>query len=170
MKWLGYEKEEDRTWEAEETLTYNSPRSHIQESSKIEAELLRSSSESANDVLSDYYNSIGGRPAGDTIATRSSKSKSKKKKNSTSSISKPKQRAPPTKHPRSSDSELDMKWIPKGDFWDNQIDEVISLEQDPKEGLIVLANLKNGKSVKCATTEAYKKIPQKMLLFYESKL
>ncbi|RDA88099.1 hypothetical protein CP532_5313 [Ophiocordyceps camponoti-leonardi (nom. inval.)] len=145
VKWEGWEKKADMTWEPEDNLR-----------------------ESASEILVAYYERIGGR---DSIFEESQVA-SRGKKRGRPAAGTP---ASTTKRPRkngvhpadSTPPASAKKWNPPAGSWEDEIDSIEAFEDEGSGKLAVYLIWKNGKKTKHDTTVIYKKCPQKMLQFYE---
>jgi len=62
-------------------------------------------------------------------------------------------------------------WIPKGDSWENAVQNVDTIERDGKDGqLYVFLHWNNDKKTKVGIERCYKMCPMRMLHFYEQHL
>ncbi|OQD74183.1 hypothetical protein PENDEC_c012G01820 [Penicillium decumbens] len=155
VRWKGYDDIADHTWEPEENLQ-----------------------EGAEQVLAEYYRSIGGRPekpAGKAGPGRKRKSMGETKSPSASASAEPKRRRRSTKAqdqvPETEADEDNDSWVPKGKSWDQELDTVDTIIRDQDDGgLYAMLLWKNGKRSRVSIESCYEKCPKKMLKFYESHL
>ncbi|PHH77233.1 hypothetical protein CDD80_802 [Ophiocordyceps camponoti-rufipedis] len=144
VKWEGYNKKSDMTWEPEDNLM-----------------------ESASDILAQYYNQIGGR---DSIFEESQVASRSKKRGRTSTGT-PSTTKRPRKnglHPADSTPPASArKWSPPAGSWEDEIESIDACHDEGSGKLAVFLIWNNGKKTKHDTTVVYKKCPQKMLQFYE---
>ncbi|PHH87707.1 hypothetical protein CDD83_8510 [Cordyceps sp. RAO-2017] len=145
VKWEGWEKKSDMTWEPEDNLR-----------------------ESASEVLTEYYNRIGGR---DKIFEESDKAVRGKKRGRASSSGTPATTKRSRKngiHPAESTPPASAKkWSPPAGSWEDEIESIDACEDEGSGKLVVYLIWKNGRKTKHDTSVIYKKCPQKMLQFYE---
>ncbi|KAJ5650634.1 uncharacterized protein N7484_004357 [Penicillium longicatenatum] len=166
VKWKGYDKVEDMTWEPEENLL-----------------------DGAHDILAAYYKKIGGRPQKPSPQTPAKAGPGRKRKSMGESKVAPVE-APKSETKRrrksaaqtqasetpaltedNSENEDQTDWVPAGKNWDKELDAVDTIVRDPEsQGLFVLLVWKNGKKSRVSIETCYEKCPQKMLKFYESHL
>ncbi|KAJ6095755.1 hypothetical protein N7486_006501 [Penicillium sp. IBT 16267x] len=171
VKWKGYDKAEDMTWEPEENLK-----------------------DGAQDILAAYYARIGGRPKRPSpqkpLAQTPVKAGPGRKRKSMGEtkeepvealkpeIKKRRKSAAQTKASEtpaltddSSENEEHTNWVPKGKNWDKELDAVDTIIRDPEsQGLFVLLLWNNGKKSRVSIETCYEKCPRKMLKFYEEHL
>ncbi|KAJ5785111.1 uncharacterized protein N7503_010323 [Penicillium pulvis] len=166
VKWKGYDKVEDMTWEPEENLK-----------------------DGAQDILAAYYKKIGGRPKKPLPQTPVKAGPGRKRK----SMGEPKEEpaeAPKTETKRrrksaaqtmasetpaltedGSEDDDQTNWVPKGKNWDKELGAVDTIIRDPEsQGLFVLLLWNNGRKSRVSIETCYEKCPQKMLKFYENHL
>ncbi|KAM4062992.1 chromo shadow domain-containing protein [Hirsutella rhossiliensis] len=146
VKWEGWEKKSDMTWEPEDNLL-----------------------ESASEVLTEYYKQIGGR---DKIFEESEKAARGKKRGRASSggaaMTTTKRSRKNGLHPaESSPPATSKKWSPPAGSWEDEIESIDACEDEGSGRLVVYLIWKNGRKTKHDTSVIYKKCPQKMLQFYE---
>jgi len=152
VKWLGYEKKSDRTWEPEENLS------------------------GATDLLAEYHKKIGGKPM---ISDASSTSK-KRKQSNTLTVNQARKRGANKDDADTPTTKRKIKgaapaWEPPTGLWEEDVVSVESVEQvpDPKTGELVLMGYvvwKDDRKTQHGLQHLYKKCPQKMLQYYERHL
>ncbi|KUM61033.1 hypothetical protein ACN42_g6084 [Penicillium freii] len=163
VKWKGYPKLEDHTWEEEEGLL-----------------------EGARDIVTAYYKKIGGRPkkkaeekpaAGKPGRKRKSMGDSKVAKTvptpaATEAKRQRRKSAPKetSKQASLSSEENGVQWLPKGKNWDKDVKEVDTIVREGDAGLMAWLEFNNGHKAKLSVQACYEKCPLKMLKFYESHL
>ncbi|KAF6813860.1 chromo domain-containing protein [Colletotrichum sojae] len=150
VKWEGYEKKSDQTWEPEDSLK-----------------------EGATDILEDYLEKIGGREA---LFEEKSKAKATKKRGRPATSSTPpagNKRSRRNGHPAdatppaSATNAKGTGWqLPSGS-WEDDVESIDACEDEDTGALIIYLNWKNGQKTKHSTEVVYKRCPQKMLQFYE---
>ncbi|KAK3349357.1 hypothetical protein B0T25DRAFT_240300 [Lasiosphaeria hispida] len=147
VKWEGYEKKSDRTWEPEDNLREN-----------------------ASIILSDYLEKIGGRDR--LFVDTASALKSKKRGRPTSGT--PAAPGKRTKknggHPADLDAPLAARsatWKPPAGSWEDHIAQLDACEDEESGKLMVYLTWKNGHKTQHETSVIYNRCPQKMLQFYE---
>jgi chromobox protein 1 len=142
VKWEGYEKKSDRTWEPEENLV------------------------DASAALNEYLESIGGRdnlyvtggvkgkkrgrPSSGTPSTTTKRSKKNGDVDSDAPL--PVRNAP---------------WKPPAGSWEDHIAQLDACEDEESGKLMVYLTWKNGHKTQHETGVIYQRCPQKMLQFYE---
>ncbi|CDM35205.1 hypothetical protein DTO013E5_6648 [Penicillium roqueforti] len=162
VKWKGYDKLEDQTWEEESGLM-----------------------DGASDIVTAYYERIGGRPkrpegprvAGKPGRKRKSMGDSKPAKPApgpAASEAKRKRRKSAPKETTSqashSSEENGIQWLPKGKNWDKEVKAVDTIVREGEAGLMAWLEFNNGRKAKLSVQACYEKCPLKMLKFYESHL
>lgn len=138
VKWEGYSKKADMTWEPEENLA-----------------------ESATEILQDYYASIGGRDAAFEESHTAAKGK-KRGRQSAGAASATKRTKKNASHPATSAPPATKKWSPPSGSWEDEIESVDACESENSGKLMVFLNWKNGHKTKHDTSVVYKKCPQKV--------
>ncbi|OOQ84226.1 heterochromatin protein HP1 [Penicillium brasilianum] len=168
VKWMGWEKPEDLTWEPEASLKTG-----------------------AKAILDAYYKKIGGRPRKNAAkpATkpgpkpgpgRKRKSMGEAKKTSASAEPTEQKRRRKSSAPATEETpaetaaeseEDDLSWTPKGKDWGSQLEKVDTIirDQDSKQ-LFAFLLWKNGKRSRVALETCYDRCPKQMLQFYENHL
>ncbi|KAK4155718.1 hypothetical protein C8A00DRAFT_31471 [Chaetomidium leptoderma] len=149
VKWEGYEKKSDRTWEPEENLVDN-----------------------ASEALNEYLESIGGREK--LLDDSANALKSKKRGRASTSASTPQASGKRSKrngdHPADSEPPLSTKeatWKPPPGSWEDHIANLDACEDEESGKLMVYLSWKNGHKTQHTTSVIYQRCPQKMLQFYE---
>ncbi|KAJ9491333.1 hypothetical protein VN97_g1918 [Penicillium thymicola] len=161
VKWKGYDKLEDHTWEEEDGLL-----------------------DGAGDIVTAYYKKIGGRPKKDGEKPATAKPGRKRKSMGDSKAAKtpataateakrqrrksaPKERS---KQASPASKENGVQWLPKGNNWDKDVKEVDTIVREGDAGLMAWLEFNNGHKAKLSVQACYEKCPLKMLKFYESHL
>ncbi|KAK4134979.1 hypothetical protein BT67DRAFT_441412 [Trichocladium antarcticum] len=148
VKWEGYDKKADRTWEPEENLTAN-----------------------ASEALNEYFLSIGGREKllEDTTNALKGKKRSRPSTSSTPQASGKRSRRNGD-HPADSEPPLSAKaavWKPPPGSWEDHVAHLDACEDEESGKLMVYLTWKNGHKTQHETNVIYQRCPQKMLQFYE---
>ncbi|KGO69197.1 Chromo domain/shadow [Penicillium italicum] len=161
VKWKGYDKISDRTWEEEDGLM-----------------------DGARDIVTAYYKRIGGRPKKDDEKPATEKPGRKRKSMGSSKLAKAspapaaseakrqRRKSVPkeTKQASPSSEENGTQWLPKGKNWDKDVKEVDTIVREGDAGLMAWLEFNNGHKAKLSVQACYEKCPLKMLKFYESHL
>ncbi|OJJ45484.1 hypothetical protein ASPZODRAFT_144113 [Penicilliopsis zonata CBS 506.65] len=147
VKWKGYEKEEEQTWEPEENL------------------------ETAEEALNDYFESIGGRPQPPQAQRGRGKRKSMtkdatpvktaeepvKRRRKSKGVTEP---VEDIKTETSDETEEVGDWVPKGKSWEHEVVSVDTIIRDPDtKSLYAYLFWKNGKRSKVSIQTCYAKCP-----------
>jgi len=141
VKWKGYDKPEDYTWEPEDNLL-----------------------EGAEELLKEYYDSIGGRPE---------KQSKKRKAQSETKATPDKAELKKPRRPNAADQdseEDDLEKPPRSSNWERDVVKVETIQRDAHRGLIAFLHWEDGKTYKVSIQQCYEKCPMKMLRFYEQHL
>ncbi|KAK2041334.1 chromo domain-containing protein [Colletotrichum somersetense] len=151
VKWEGYEKKADQTWEPEDSLK-----------------------EGASEILEEYLQKLGGREA---LFEQKSKAKTTKKRGRPSgssatppaSTKKSKRNGHPAEStPSASSKEAKSKaWTLPSGSWEEEVESIDACEDEESGSLIIYLNWRNGQKTKHSKDVVYKRCPQKMLQFYE---
>ncbi|KAL9613367.1 MAG: hypothetical protein Q9167_002070 [Letrouitia subvulpina] len=160
VKWKGYEKKADRTWETEENL------------------------EGARDILEEYWNSIGGKP----VPGSTKQTKKRNRQSTGKTTAEPAKRARKGRKSAAADSDATSEppvgysdvnpdtWKPPAPLdgaWDKKVQAVDTIEKDDKGELwaYLVWNDQNDDGrfnrSKARLATCNKACPQKMLQFYE---
>ncbi|RKU49321.1 hypothetical protein DL546_009842 [Coniochaeta pulveracea] len=147
VKWEGYEKKSDRTWEPEENLA------------------------EASEILKEYYESVGGK---EKILEESKSALKTKKRGRPASDSTPSSTTKKSRkngdHPSNTSPPATAKraeWKPPGGSWEDEVADLDACEDEDTGKLMVYLTWKNGQKTQHETSVIYKRCPQKMLQFYE---
>lgn len=148
VKWEGYEKKSDQTWEPEETLL-----------------------EGAQEILKKYYVSIGGKEKvyEDTKKALNSKKRGRKSTASAGGDATPQQTQKRSRkngsHPRDSEEPLTSRqaaWKPPAGSWEDHIAQLDACEDEETGKLMVYLTWKNGHKTQHETQVIYQRCPQKV--------
>ncbi|KAK5625891.1 hypothetical protein RRF57_001607 [Xylaria bambusicola] len=144
VKWEGYDKKSDQTWEEEDNLREN-----------------------AAGVLDEYLSSVGGR---DTIldeAQTALKTKKRGRPSSGTSTNGTKRRRNES-HPASTSPPASSRaWKPPQGSWEDAVESIDACHDENTGKLIVYLTWKTGQKTQHDTKVIYARCPQKMLQFYE---
>ncbi|KAI0509674.1 heterochromatin protein one [Xylaria bambusicola] len=144
VKWEGYDKKSDQTWEEEDNLRQN-----------------------AADVLDEYLASVGGR---DTIldeAQTALKTKKRGRPSSGTPVNGSKRRRNES-HPASASPPASARaWKPPQGSWEDAVESIDACHDENTGKLIVYLTWKTGQKTQHDTKVIYARCPQKMLQFYE---
>lgn len=141
IKWEGYDRKSDRTWEPEEHL------------------------DNSKDILEEYLASIGGREALFAETTTALKTKKRGRQSSTPQTSGKRSRRENGTHPADSDRPASAEaavWRPPPGSWENDIADLDACEDEETGKLMVYLTWKNGKKTQHETPVIYQRCPQKV--------
>ncbi|KAK2014226.1 chromo domain-containing protein [Colletotrichum eremochloae] len=151
VKWEGYEKKADQTWEPEDSLK-----------------------EGASEILEEYLKKLGGREA---LFEEKSKAKTTKKRGRPSGSSatppagtkKSRRNGHPAEStpPASAKEAKSKSWTLPSGSWEEEVESIDACEDEESGSLIIYLNWRNGQKTKHSKDVVYKRCPQKMLQFYE---
>ncbi|KAJ8117196.1 hypothetical protein ONZ43_g4267 [Nemania bipapillata] len=144
VKWEGYEKKSDQTWEEEDNLREN-----------------------AAGVLDEYLESVGGR---ETILEEAQTALKTKKRGrpSTGTPANGAKRRRNDSHPASETPPASARaWKPPQGSWEDHVESIDACHDENTGKLIVYLTWKDGQKTQHDTKVIYSRCPQKMLQFYE---
>ncbi|KAK1689193.1 hypothetical protein BDP55DRAFT_432169 [Colletotrichum godetiae] len=154
VKWEGYSKKSDQTWEPEDSLK-----------------------DGASEILEEYLRKLGGREA---LFEEKTKAKNTKKRGrpSASSSTPPasSKRGKRNGHPAESTPPLSAKeakakaWTLPSGSWEDDVESIDACEDEESGSIIIYLNWRNGQKTKHPKEVVYKRCPQKMLQFYEKHI
>ncbi|ORY62608.1 chromo domain-like protein [Pseudomassariella vexata] len=147
VKWEGYEKKSDQTWEEEDNLKEN-----------------------ATVVLDEYLEKVGGRDAilKESKAAVTGKKRARPASNTPNNGTKRTKRTgshPASTTPPASVSE--KKWKAPAGSWEDEVESIDACHDEQSGKLVVYLTWKNGQKTQHDTKVVYTRCPQKMLQFYE---
>ncbi|RKF64414.1 Chromo domain-containing protein 2 [Erysiphe neolycopersici] len=155
IKWEGYDKKSDRTWEPEENL------------------------ESASKMLNEYLASVGGKDLiladwaeKKALAQSSKKGKKRGRRSGGKSASSQKRRRTSDSHPALTSPPASAKitrFKPPTGSWEEEVTAIDACE-GTQGNMAVYLTWKGGHKSQHPLDQIYKRCPQKMLQFYESHL
>ncbi|KAJ5513348.1 Chromo domain/shadow [Penicillium fimorum] len=184
VKWKGYEKIKDRTWEEEDGLMYVYALIELRHvlCASIDQKKHR---DGARDIVTAYYKRIGGRPEKPEDKPKAAKPGRKRKSMGDSKLATPVP-APPaseakrqrrksvpketTKQASPEYEENGIQWLPKAKNWDKDVKTVDTIVREGDAGLMAWLEFNNGHKAKLSIQVCYERCPLKMLKFYESHL
>ncbi|KAK6538916.1 hypothetical protein TWF694_010470 [Orbilia ellipsospora] len=141
VKWQGYEKKSDQTWEPEETLE------------EVQA-------------LEDYLKAIGGKPKSPEKAS----AKRGRKSTGNSGVSTPVSKKSRVKQENTTPhTKEEPEWDPPAGSWEEDVRMIETLERSGADHICYVQWV-NGRRSQHPLHVIYQRCPQKMLKFYESHL
>ncbi|TVY59570.1 Chromatin-associated protein swi6 [Lachnellula suecica] len=154
VKWEGYEKKSDRTWEPEENLL-----------------------ETASKILEEYLASVGGKDQimadfHEKKAGNSGKGKKRSRVSTDAETNGSAKRGRKSKngvHPESTTPPASAEFKPPTGNWEEQIIAIDACEGG-EGSVVVYLTWKGGHKTQHPLSQVYKRCPQRMLKFYESHL
>ncbi|KAI0540569.1 heterochromatin protein one [Xylaria digitata] len=147
VKWEGYEKKSDQTWEEEDNLREN-----------------------AAGVLDEYLESVGGREKILEEAQTALKTKKRGRPSAGTPANGTKRRRNERNdsHPASATPPASTRaWKPPPGSWEDQVESIDACHDENTGKLIVYLTWKDGQKTQHDTKVIYSRCPQKMLQFYE---
>jgi chromobox protein 1 len=159
VKWKGYDKPEDYTWEPEDNLLY--ALFHLRKTF-FNIIIIRDSScylcyrEGAEELLKEYYDLIGGRPE---------KQSKKRKAQSETKATPDKIELKKPRRPNAADQdseEDDLEKPPRSSNWERDVVKVETIQRDAHRGLIAFLHWEDGKTYKVSIQQCYEKCPMKV--------
>ncbi|KAL7621898.1 hypothetical protein AAE478_007398 [Parahypoxylon ruwenzoriense] len=144
VKWEGYEKKSDQTWEDEDNIREN-----------------------ASNILDEYLKKLGGRDKIIEDAKAALKSKKRGRPTSGTPTNGTKRRRNGS-HPASATPPASGRaWKPPVGSWEDDVESIDACHDENTGKLIVYLTWKNGHKTQHDTKTIYQRCPQKMLQFYE---
>ncbi|KAI1273959.1 heterochromatin protein one [Xylaria sp. FL0933] len=144
VKWEGYEKKTDQTWEEESNLREN-----------------------AAGVLDEYLESVGGRDKILEEAQTALKTKKRGRPSTGTPVNGTKRRRNDS-HPASETPPASARaWKPPQGSWEDAVESIDACHDENTGKLIVYLTWKTGQKTQHDTKVIYSRCPQKMLQFYE---
>ncbi|KAF9876244.1 chromo domain-containing protein [Colletotrichum karsti] len=151
VKWEGYSKKSDQTWEPEDSLK-----------------------EGAAEILEEYLRTIGGREA---LFEQKSQAKATKKRGRPATSTPPAgKRSRRNGHPAdstppaSATAAKGKAWTLPSGSWEDEVESIDACQDEQTGALVIYLNWANGQKTKHPTEVVYKRCPQKMLRFYEKHI
>ncbi|KAH7109725.1 hypothetical protein B0J13DRAFT_462764, partial [Dactylonectria estremocensis] len=141
VKWKGFESKKDLTWEPEDNL-------------KV----------SGDEILNQYFDTIGGRDKIFEESDRAAKAKKDRQMTNGTFSTRPKRLQQNEAHVGDETLLATTKqWNPPLGSWEDEIETIGACEEDDNGKLIVYLIWKNGQKTKHETQIIYKKCPQKVV-------
>ncbi|KAI1649025.1 heterochromatin protein one [Daldinia loculata] len=144
VKWEGWEKKSDQTWENYESL-----------------------SENASDIVEEYLSRFGGLEKILDEGKSALKTKKRGRPASGTPTNGTKRRRNES-HPASETPPASNRaWKPPVGSWEDEVESIDACHDEVRGKLVVYLTWKNGNKTQHDTKVVYKRCPQKMLQFYE---
>ncbi|KAH7137594.1 hypothetical protein EDB81DRAFT_844136 [Dactylonectria macrodidyma] len=141
VKWKGFESKKDLTWEPEDNLNV-----------------------SGDEILNQYFDTIGGRDKIFDESDRAAKTKKGRQTSNGTFSTRPKRLQRNEAHAGDETLLATTKpWNPPSGSWEDEIEAIGACEEDDNGKLIVYLGWKNGQKTKHETQVIYKKCPQKVV-------
>lgn len=119
--------------------------------------------DTADEILTEYYRSIGGRDAAFDESAKAAKGKKRGRQAAGAQKAGAKRSRKNDTHPAAATPPATKKWTPPSGSWEDDIESIEACEEEGSNGkLVVYLNWKNGQKTKHDTTVIYKKCPQKV--------
>ncbi|RWA10155.1 hypothetical protein EKO27_g4953 [Xylaria grammica] len=144
VKWEGYEKKADQTWEEEDNLREN-----------------------AAGVLDEYLESVGGREKIIEEAQIALKTKKRGRPSTGTPANGTKRRRNESQPASATPPASTRAWKPPPGSWEDQVESIDACHDENTGKLTVYLTWKDGKKTQHDTKVIYSRCPQKMLQFYE---
>ncbi|KAH7118314.1 hypothetical protein EDB81DRAFT_848065 [Dactylonectria macrodidyma] len=141
VKWKGFESKKDLTWEPEDNLNV-----------------------SGDEILNQYFDTIGGRDKIFDESDRAAKTKKGRQTSNGTFSTRPKRLQRNEAHVGDETLFATTKpWNPPSRSWEDEVETIGACEEDDNGKLIVYLIWKNGQKTKHETQIIYKKCPQKVV-------
>ena len=121
--------------------------------------------ETADEILQEYFDRIGGREAIFEETGKAQKGKKRNRQSGANQNSGTKRSKKNESHPENTTPPASKKkWSPPSGSWEDEIEFIDACEDEGSGKLVVYLNWKNGQKTKHDTTIIYKKCPQKVCI------
>lgn len=118
--------------------------------------------ETADEILEEYYKTIGGREAAFAESEKAARGKKRGRQSTGAQGAGTKRSRKSAAHPKDTSPPATKKWTPPSGSWEDEIDKIDACEEEGSGKLVVYLNWKNGHKTKHETAIIYKKCPQKV--------